>query len=52
MISWIDNNMILGPEDLVNQVEADLMNQFECDKCERLEEYVGNKINYVGDDTI
>ncbi len=52
MISWIDDNMILGPEDLVMQVKADLMKQFECDDCGRLEEYVGNKINYVGDDAI
>ncbi len=52
MISWLDNNMILGPEDLVMQVKADLMKQFECDDCGRLEEYVGNKIDYVGDDAI
>ncbi len=52
MILWIDNNMILGPEDLDMQVKADLMKQFECDNCGQLEEYVGNKINYVGDNTI
>ncbi len=52
VISWIDNNMILGPEDLVMQVKADLMKQFECDDCGQLEEYVGNKIDYVGSDTI
>jgi hypothetical protein len=33
MISWIDDNMILGPEDLVMQVKAYLMKQFECDDC-------------------
>jgi hypothetical protein len=52
MILWIDNNMILGPEDLVLQVKADLMKQFECDNFGQLEEYVGNKINYVGDEAI
>jgi hypothetical protein len=52
MISWIDDNMILGPEDLVMQVKADLMKQFECDHCGQLEEYVGNKIDYFGDDAI
>jgi hypothetical protein len=31
MISWRDDNMILGPEDLVMQVKADLMKQFKCD---------------------
>jgi hypothetical protein len=52
MISWIDNNMILGPEDLVMQVKANLMNQFECNDCGHLKEYVGSKIKYVGDDAI
>jgi hypothetical protein len=33
MISWIDDSMILGQEDLVMQVKADLMEQFECDNC-------------------
>ncbi len=28
MISWIDDNMILGPEDLVIKVKSDLMKQF------------------------
>ncbi len=42
--------MILGPEDLVMQVKADLMKQFKCNDCGRLEEYIGNKIENVGDD--
>jgi hypothetical protein len=52
MILWIDDNMILGTEDLVMQGKADLMKQFQCNDCGSLEEYVGNKIKYVGDDTI
>jgi hypothetical protein len=44
--------MILGPEGLVMQVKADLMKQFECDDCGRLEEYIGNKINHVQSDAI
>jgi hypothetical protein len=52
MISWIDDNMILDPEDLVMQVKAELMKQFKCNHCGHLEEYVGNKIKYVGDDAI
>ncbi len=31
MISWIEDNMILGPADLVMEVKANLMEQFECD---------------------
>jgi hypothetical protein len=52
MISWIDNNMLLCPEDLVMQVKANLMKQFKCNDVGHLEEYVGNKIKYVGDDAI
>ena len=52
MISWIDDNMILGPSDLVMQLKSDLMKLFDCDDCGKLEEYVGNKIEYVGDDAI
>ncbi len=52
MISWIEDNMILGPEDLVMQVKADLMKQYKCDNCGQLEEYVRKQIAYVGDDVI
>jgi hypothetical protein len=52
MISWINDSMILGPSDLVMQLKMDSMQQFDCDDCGHLEEYVGNKIEYVGDDTI
>jgi hypothetical protein len=52
MISWIGDNMILCPEDLVMQVKADLMKQFKCDDCGHLKEYVGNKIKCVRDDAI
>jgi hypothetical protein len=52
MISWIDDNMMLGPTDLVMELKKDLMMQFKCDDCGRLEEYIGNKIEYVGNDAI
>ncbi len=52
MISWIDDNMILGPSNLVMQIKNDLMKQFECYDCGHLEEYVGNKIDYIGKDAI
>jgi hypothetical protein len=44
--------MILGPEDLFMQVKANLMKQFECGNCGHLEEYIGNKIKYIGDGAI
>ncbi len=52
MISWINDNMILGPSNLVMQIKNDLMKQFECDDCGPLEKYVGNKIDYIGKDAI
>jgi hypothetical protein len=52
MILWIDDNMILGPEDLVIQIKAILMKQFKCDDSGHLKDYVGNKIKYVGDNAI
>ncbi len=33
MISWIDDNMLLGPSDLVMQLKKELMEQFDCDDC-------------------
>ncbi len=44
--------MILRSSNLVMQLKKDLMQQFDCDDCRHLEEYVGNKIEYVGDDAI
>jgi hypothetical protein len=44
--------MILGPSHLVMQIKNNLMKQFECDDCGHLEEYVGNKIDYIGEDAI
>jgi hypothetical protein len=52
MISWIDDNMIVGPLDLVFKLKSNLMEQFECDDCGELTEYIGNKIECVGKDTI
>jgi hypothetical protein len=52
MILWIDDNMILGPSNLVMQLKSNLMQQFNCDDCGCLEEYVGNKIEYIGDNAI
>jgi hypothetical protein len=41
MISWIDDNAIVGQEsDFVELMKA-LMDQFECKDCRPMEEYVG-----------
>ncbi len=52
MISWIDANMIICPTDLVLKLKNVLMTQFKCDDCGALTEYIGNKIEYVGEDAI
>ena len=31
LISWINDNMIVGPSDLVLKLKSNLMEQFECD---------------------
>jgi hypothetical protein len=33
MILWIDDNMIVGPLDLVLKLKNNLMEQFKCDNC-------------------
>jgi hypothetical protein len=52
MISWIDDNMIVGPSDLVSKLKSNLMEQFECNGYGVLTEYIGNKIERVGEDAI
>jgi hypothetical protein len=52
MISWINDNMIVGPTDLFLKLKSKLVMQFECDNCGALTEYIGNKIKYVGKDAI
>ncbi len=52
IISWINDNIIVGPTDLVLKLKNDLRTQFECDECGALTEYIGNKIEYVGKNAI
>jgi hypothetical protein len=44
--------MIVGPSDLVLKLKSNLMEQFECNNCGVLTEYIGNKIERVGEDAI
>ncbi len=52
MTSWIDGNIIVGPSDLVLRLKSNLIEQFECNNCGVLTEYIGNKIEQVGEDAI
>jgi hypothetical protein len=52
MISWIDDNMIVGPSDLVLMLKSDFMEQFECNDCGVPTEYIGNNIECVSEGAI
>jgi len=41
MMSWIDDNAIVGQESDVMELKKDRMNQFECEDCGPMDEYVG-----------
>jgi hypothetical protein len=41
MLSWIDDNAIVGCKKDVLNLKQDLMKQFNCDNCGKMEEYVG-----------
>jgi hypothetical protein len=52
MILWIDDNMIVGPSDLVLKLKSNLMEQLKCNHCRVLTEYIGSKIEPVSEDAI
>jgi hypothetical protein len=52
MISWINDNMIVGPSDLVLKLKSNLMEHFKCNDCGVLTEYIGNKIERLGENVI
>ena len=52
MISWINDNITIGPSDLVLKLKSNLTEQFKYDDCGELTEYIGNKIEHVGKDAI
>ncbi len=41
MMSWIDNNAIVGQESNMLDLKKDFMKQFECDDCGPMNKYVG-----------
>ena len=52
LVSWIDNNLIVGNETVVAETKKDLMDRFECKDCGKLNKYVGCKIDRIGNDAI
>ncbi len=44
IVSWIDDNLIIGPKKAVEKTKKDLTEMFDCKDCGDIEEYVGCKI--------
>ncbi len=44
ILSWIDDNLIIGSKKAVEKTKKDLMERFDCEDCGDIEEYVGCKI--------
>jgi hypothetical protein len=44
IVSWIDNNLIIGPKKAVEKTKKDLMERLDCKDCGDIKEYVGCKI--------
>ena len=44
IISWIDDNLIVGSKEAVKNVKNVFMKQFDCNDVGPLNEYVGNAI--------
>jgi hypothetical protein len=44
IVSWNDNNLIVGPKKAVEKTKKDLMERFDCKDCGNIKEYVGCKI--------
>jgi hypothetical protein len=49
IISWIDDNMIVGSQEVVDKTKKELMTYFECEDCGTMEEYVGNRLTRLED---
>ena len=41
MMSWINDNAIVGQESNVMELKKVLMNQFDCKDCGPMDEYIG-----------
>jgi hypothetical protein len=47
IVSWIDDNLIIGSKKAVEKAKKELMERFDCKDCGDLEEYVGCKIEWT-----
>ena len=47
-VSWVDDLLIMGRQNDVEQIKADLKDAFVCKFEGELKEYMGNKIDFSG----
>ena len=47
LVSWIDDNLIIGSQAAVDHTKAQLMSRFDCEDCGELNEYVGCKLTHL-----
>ena len=47
LVSWIDDNLIIGSQATVDHTKAQLMSRFDCEDCGELNEYVGCKLTHL-----
>jgi Reverse transcriptase (RNA-dependent DNA polymerase) len=47
-LTWINDCIVIGKEDVVARESAKLMSLFDCDDLGPMEEYIGNKIEITG----
>eukprot|EP00957_Ditylum_brightwellii_P207232 15352091-Ditylum_brightwellii.AAC.1 len=43
-MSWVDECLVAGPQELVCEAKREMMSQFECNKLGEMDEYVGCKV--------
>ena len=48
ILSWIDDNLIVGSDGAVAKTKGGLMSRFDCEDCGELDEYDGCKITRIG----
>ncbi len=44
IVSWIDDNLIIGSKKAIEKTKRDLIERFDCKDCGDVEEYVGCKV--------
>ena len=52
IVSWIDDNLIVGSDVAVKKNNKRLMSHFDCGDCGELDGYVGCNITHIGDDAL